>query len=86
MSLGDSSPSPARSPTLLFPAWQREYEAVWAEIDAIALFKRVEVAEAAILTRRTDLDGRPDHERERAALDEALANLQFVKRDWLKFG
>ena len=80
MSLGDSSSSPTPS----FPAWQREYEAVWAETDAISVFKRVEVAEAALLTRRKDLEGRSDHER--AAVDEALANLQFVKRDWLKFG
>ena len=37
-------------PPLRFPNWQREYEAALLETDESVLFKRVEVAEAAILT------------------------------------
>ena len=46
-----SSPFP-----LLFPDWQREYESALLETDQSTLFTRVEVAEAAILTRRDALE------------------------------
>jgi hypothetical protein len=44
------------SPPLRFPNWQREYESALRETDQSVLFKRVEVAEAAILTRRDALE------------------------------
>jgi hypothetical protein len=68
-----------------FPAWQREYEAVLSETDTRALFKRVEIAEAAILTRRDALEGSSDHHSERQAMEDALKNLREIKRDRLKF-
>jgi hypothetical protein len=68
-----------------FPAWQPAYEAVLTEADTYALFKLVEVAEAAVLTRRAALEGSADHHSERQAMEEALANLRVVKRDRLKF-
>ena len=63
--------------------WESEYDAVLKETDTRALFKCVEVAEAAILTRRSE--GRWDHNSERQALEEALANLDVIKRERLKF-
>ena len=77
----DSSPSPAAH--LL--GWQLEYEAVLSETDTSALFTRVEVAEAALLTRRDALQSMTGHRSERQALAEALANLGFIKRKRLKF-
>ena len=72
------------SPTPHF-AWQRDYEAVSTTADTDTLFKLVEIAEASILTRRHALEGSSDHHSERQAIAEALANLQVVKREWLKF-
>ncbi len=72
-------------PTPRFPAWQGAYEAVLTEADTRTLFKLVEVAEAAVLTRRASLEGSSDHHSERHAMEEALVNLQVVKRDRLKF-
>jgi hypothetical protein len=75
-----SSPSSSR-----FPEWQHDYEAVLSETDTSALFKRVEIAEAAIRTRREDLAASSDHHSERHAMEEALENLRKIKRDRLKF-
>jgi hypothetical protein len=50
------------------------------------LFKRVEVAEAAILTRRDALEHDSSSQTERGGIEEALANLGVLKRDRLHFG
>lgn len=68
-----------------FPAWQQAYEAVLKESDTKALFKLVEVAEAAVRTRLAELRGSSDHHSERLAISEALGNLRFVKRERLNF-
>jgi hypothetical protein len=68
-----------------FPTWQRDYEAVLSETDTNALFKCVEIAEAAILTRRDALKLSVEQHSERRALEEALANLGVIKRERLKF-
>ena len=78
------SPSSSSSPH--FPAWQREYEAVLSENDTDALFKRVEIAEAAILTRFDVLESNSDRHSERGAMERALENLRVIKRERLKFG
>jgi len=80
MALSDSF-----SPTPHFAMWQRAYEAVLAESDPNILFKLVEVAEAAVRTRRAAVDGNADRRSERQALEEALLNLRVVKRERLKF-
>jgi len=67
------------------PAWERDYEAVLSETNTKALFKRVEIAEAAILTRRDALKSSSDQLYEGRALEEALANLGVIKRERLKF-
>ena len=59
MGLRDSSLTSLTStsfPPLRFPHWQREYESGLLETGESVLFKRVEVAEAAILTRRDALE------------------------------
>lgn len=67
------------------PGWQPIYEAVLAETDTTRLFELVEIAEAAVLTRRAALEDSIDHHSERQAIEEAVAKLQAVKRDRLKF-
>jgi hypothetical protein len=66
-------------------SWQNAYEAVMAETDTGRLFKLVEVAEAAVLTRRPELEGSADHHAEREALEKAVAHLKVVKRERLRF-
>jgi hypothetical protein len=46
----------------------------------------VEVAEAAILTRRDALEHDSSSQTERGAIEDALANLRVLKRDRLHFG
>jgi hypothetical protein len=58
-------------PPLRFPTWQREYESVLLEADKSVLFKRVEVAEAAILTRRDALEHDSSSQTERSAIEGA---------------
>jgi len=73
------------SPTRHRRDWRIAYESVLRESDRCALFKRVEVAEAAILTRRDALMHHPDHHNERRAMEAALANLRTIKRERLGF-
>ena len=79
------SPSPQR-PEARFPSWRLAYEAVLAETDHNTLFTLVEAAEAAILTRRSDMQRNEAHHAECKALEDALANLAVVKREQLKYG
>jgi hypothetical protein len=55
------------------------------EADTIQLFKLVEAAEAAVRTRQAELEASLDHHSERQALQEAVAYLQVVKRERLKY-
>ncbi len=65
--------------------WQRTYQAALKEADTIKLFKLVEVAEAEVRTRQSELEGSLDHHSERQALQNAVASLLVVKRDRLKY-
>jgi hypothetical protein len=65
--------------------WQLEYESAMNETDPKALFKRIEVAEAAILNRREVLARSDDGFVESQKIKLALANLRNLKRDVLKF-
>jgi hypothetical protein len=71
---------------LRFPNWQRDCESVLLETDKSVLFKRVEVAEAASLTRRDALEHDSSGQTERVAIEDALANRRVLKRDQLHFG
>jgi hypothetical protein len=76
-----SSPSPSPQ----FPAWQREYEAASREMDTTRLFKRVEVAEAAVLLRLEAIRKDSDHHAEREAIADALNHLELLKKPRLGF-
>ena len=68
-----------------FPAWEREYEAVLTETDIPACFKRLEVAEAAVRSRRALLASGSDDDPERRAIEKALVRLDDIKRNRLRF-
>jgi hypothetical protein len=55
------------------------------ETNDAALFRRVEIAEEAIFSRRSDVENSSDHHAERQAIDEALARLGEIKRYRLPF-
>jgi hypothetical protein len=76
-----SSPAPERG----FSRWQLEYEAALQETDHKTLFKRIEVAEAAILSRREALTQSPDGFSEQQEIKPALAKLRSLKKEVLKF-
>jgi hypothetical protein len=73
------SPTPAPHP----PQWQREYQAVLHETDKQTLCKRVEIAEAALLSRRETLLHSPWGERQE--IESALENLRALKKEVLNF-
>lgn len=81
--MSPTKPSSRSSPHL--PVWRHDYDAVLSETDTRALFKCVEIAEAAILTRRDDLWASSRHRSELQVLEQALANLGVIKRERLKF-
>jgi hypothetical protein len=80
--MADETPS-SSSPR--FPAWQGEYEAALQEMDTTRLFKRVEVAEAAVLLRLEAIRKDSDHHAEREAIDDALNHLKLLKKTRLGF-
>ncbi|MGH9545054.1 MAG: hypothetical protein ACRD23_07540 [Terriglobales bacterium] len=65
--------------------WQLEYEAALQETDPMALFKKIEVAEAAVLTRREVLVQSTDGFAERQQIKTALAKLRSLKKEVLDF-
>jgi hypothetical protein len=65
--------------------WQPEYESALQETDHKLLFKRIEVAEAAILNRRGVLTESADSFPERQEMKMALENLRNLKKEVLKF-
>ena len=67
------------------PQWQLEYEAALQETDHRILFKRIEVAEAAILARREVLVHSSDGFAERNEIKLALDKLRRLKKEILKF-
>ena len=68
-----------------FTQWQREYEAALRETDSVALFKRVEVAEAAIFNRIEALMYSSDGFVERREIEKALGKLLVLKKKVLNF-
>ena len=76
---------PNRLPDSELLEWQQAYRLALQETNRKALFKKVEVAEAAILTRREGLAPTADHYAEWQVLEDALANLLVLKREKLNF-
>src|SRR5580704_13941060 len=75
-----SQPPPSPTSASDTPRWRREYEAVLQETDRPALFKRVEIAEAALLDRREALINGSDGHAERREIEIALENLRTLKK------
>jgi hypothetical protein len=67
----------------VFPTWQRDYEAVWSATDEAALIKNIEVAEAAMLTRRDALSSSAENRAEWQSLEVGLADLHVFKKERL---
>ena len=62
------------------PPWKPEYESALQETDHKILFKGIEVAEAAIVTRREILMQSPDGFAERQQTKLVLAKLRNLKK------
>jgi hypothetical protein len=77
--------SSASPPERRFPQWKLEYETALLETDPKALFKRIEVAEAAILTRREELILSSNGLAERQEIKMALGILRRLKKERLHF-
>jgi hypothetical protein len=67
------------------PEWRREYQAALQESDRPTLFKRVEIAEAALLSRRETLTNGSHDQSERHEIESALENLRALKKEVLNF-
>jgi hypothetical protein len=80
-----AEPELASGRPLRFPAWQAAYEATLRPTDTDSLFKLVEIAEAAILTRRDFLKNTVQGNAEQRAIEDALHTLSSIKRRRLKF-
>ena len=66
------------------PQWQLRYESALRETDRNVLFKRVEIAEAALLDSRESLV-RPSDALQRTEIEIALAKLRLLKKEILNF-
>lgn len=65
--------------------WKGEYQAALRETDTQALFKRVEIAEAALFSRREALMRGDDGKAELKEIESALQKLGSVKKEVLHF-
>jgi hypothetical protein len=80
MATEDSPP-----PKLLYPEWQKKYEAALLELDREKLSEQIAAAEAAIYERLQKISGKSNHQTERQAIEDALSGLRVLKRDNLGF-
>ncbi len=70
---------------LRYPEWQGKYRAALLETDRDALFKKVEVAQAAVLTRLHELRPETDKLGEWHQLMHARSGLQIIKKEKVGF-
>ena len=75
----------APSLKILYPEWQRDYQAALLELDREKLRERVEAAETAIFKRLQAISQSPENQAERQAIEDALAGLRVLKRESLDF-
>jgi hypothetical protein len=76
--------TPSSFPVRRLPQWQVEYESALRETDHKLLFKKVEIAEAALLNGRESLDD-PYDPQQRTEIDIALTKLRLLKKEVLNF-
>jgi hypothetical protein len=70
----------SRSPEILYPDWQNEYQAALVELDREKLPKRVAAAETSVYMRLQQISRGSDDQAERQAIEDALAGLRFLKK------
>jgi hypothetical protein len=70
---------------LSYPQWQPQYQAAVLETELAPLFERIEVAQAAVVTRLHELRTQTGHYTERHQLIRAWHTLQIIKREQLGF-
>ncbi len=71
---------------ILYPEWQKEFQAAIVETDREKLLERVMAAEAAIFNRLQILSQSSDtNSNERQAIEDALASLRSLKKNELGF-
>ncbi len=75
----------SRNAPVHFPDWQPEYQAALREGDHRILFKRVEMIEAKLLTRRDLVMQESDAQAELQEIETALKKLRAIKKDVLNF-
>jgi hypothetical protein len=73
------------SPEILYPPWQNEYQSALVELDREKLPERIAAAETSIYKRLQQISQGSDHQGERQAIEDALANLRVLKRESLGF-
>lgn len=83
--LGQARQSIESETELSYPEWQVAYREALLEMNPTRLFKRVEVAQAAVLTRLHALQGETNHHAERHHLMQAWRVLRMIKREKLGF-
>jgi len=66
---------------LRYPSWQEPVRLAVIEIEPQKLKEKIAAARQAIEVRRAQLDGNPDDQDERIALDDAVRTLQVLGRD-----
>ena len=76
---------PSSDPSLPFSQWRSEYQAALQETDHNLLFKRIEIAEAALLNRREALSHGPDGREDQKEIAKAVEKLRTLKKNILNF-
>ena len=77
----DTSPFPQE---ILYPNWQKQYEAAILERDPEKLAGRIAAAEIAIYNRLNQISQDSDHHTERHVIEDALESLRVLKKNGRK--
>lgn len=72
-------------PIILYPEWQKEFQAAILELNREKLSDRVVTAERAISKRLQALSRSSDHAGERQAIEDALSSLRLLRKNELGF-
>jgi hypothetical protein len=70
-------------PIIVYPEWQKEFQAAILELNREKLADRVVMAERAISKRLQALSQSSDSAGERQAIEDALSSLRLLKRNEL---
>lgn len=68
-----------------YPEWQKLVHEATLELNTARLCERVEAAEFAIFQRQQAIAGTSNHAEERLAMQDGMATLRILKREFLGF-